>query len=536
MQELKSAARTNSRHRRVRPHAQRSTLAPQLAWGLVLALVCQSALGQAMYRIKPIGYLGECWWSGSGIVEVRGLNDADQVVGTACNANGDAHAFLWNNDGKPRVDLGPHEAGATSNGFGINASGLVVGTAQDSTGRFGFVSLGDGKPMKRIYNAWGGAGVGAYAVNDSGQVTGTAGNAPPFDYASSAFLWKDDGRPMRDLDTLNALERIYAGGLAINASGQVTGQSSNNDRDWYAFVWKNDGSAAFEIRLGGYRTSPCCINASGQVAGYSSASGFSHPHAFLWRNDGTPTLDLGTLSRGTLSGANALNDRGQVAGWSTTFFEKRQHAFVWMNDGMPMKDLGTFGGTGASANDINASGQVTGYANLAGDTTSHGFLWRNNGTRKQDLNALIDPLDPLKAHVTVTEGVFVNDRANIVAYGIDSRTGLSSPYFLQGTVLTLAPRSLAFGNQPISTTSAAKPVTVTNTSAKVVAIASITLNGTNAGQFASTNNCPKSLAGYATCTIKVTFKPTSRGAKSAVLNVNGGGSGLRSVTLAGNGT
>ncbi len=77
---------------------------------------------------------------------------------------------------------------------------------------------------------------------------------------------------------------------------------------------------------------------------------------------------------------------------------------------------------------------------------------------------------------------------------------------------------------------------MTNTSAKVVAITSITLKGTAVPQFASTNNCGSSLVGHATCKIKVTFKPTIKGAKSAFLNVNGGGGGLRTVTLTGTGT
>jgi hypothetical protein len=95
---------------------------------------------------------------------------------------------------------------------------------------------------------------------------------------------------------------------------------------------------------------------------------------------------------------------------------------------------------------------------------------------------------------------------------------------------------LAFGNQRVNTTSAAKSVTVMNASAKAVAISSIALSGAASGQFAFTHTCGKSLAGHATCAIKVTFKPTSRGAKSAVLSLNGGGGGLRSVKLTGYGT
>jgi probable HAF family extracellular repeat protein len=209
-----------------------------------------------------------------------------------------------------------------------------------------------------------------------------------------------------------------------------------------------------------------------------------------------------------------------------------------MNDGTPMKDLGAIGGTQSKAYDINSAGQVTGAADwfCAGECFRHAFLWRNDGTKTQDLNKLIDPTDPLKSYVTLTVGNFINDSGDIEATGIDSRTSLYGEYLLQGTLLTLSPRSLAFGNQHINTTNTAKSVSVTNTSAKAVAITSIALKGTGAGQFASANNCGKSLAGHATCTIKVTFKPTTKGAKSAVLNVNGGGGGLRSVSLKGTGT
>jgi 6-phosphogluconolactonase len=103
------------------------------------------------------------------------------------------------------------------------------------------------------------------------------------------------------------------------------------------------------------------------------------------------------------------------------------------------------------------------------------------------------------------------------------------------SALTLTPRSLAFGNLPINTSSAAQSVTVTNTSAKVVAITSIALRGTAPGQFAFTNDCPRSLAAYRTCTLEAIFRPTTEGAKTAFLDVNGGG-GARSVKLTGTGT
>ena len=504
-------------------------IARQCILVLSLAMIGQSALAQAIYRIKPLGDLGGC----PTIPPIaNALNAAGEVTGQACNRHGDFHAFLWKNDGTPMMDLGPSVVGSTSIGRSINASGVVAGTAQDQNqaSAYGFVSSGG--PMTKIVNSLGGVSSAAFALNDSGQVTGWADSTGG---ATDAFIWKNDGSPMIDLGNQSAFETPNTGGTAINASGQVAGTSGDYNGSFNAFIWRNNGTPLMDLgNLGGFRTTACCINASGQVAGTSASSRARRTRAFLWRNDGTPMHSLGTLG-GAESDAFALNDAGQVAGRSDTLRWTNPHAFVWLNDGAPMKDLGTLGGTVSQANDINASGQVTGYAYLAGNSSAHAFLWRHDGGKIQDLNALIDTTDPLKPFVTLTSGDFINAAGDVVAQGTDSRTGKDGLYLLQGTVLTLNPRALAFGSHPIHTTSAAKSVTVTNTSAKAVPVTSIALGGSAPGQFASSEDCGPSLAAHATCTIKVTFKPTTKGAKSATLNVNGGGGGLRTVALTGTG-
>jgi probable HAF family extracellular repeat protein len=503
--------------RREEGSARRWAVARKVVLTLSLALTCQTVFAQAMYRIKPLGYLGGCSTSEP---TVSGLNDADEVAGYACNANGDTHAYLWKNNGMPMLDLGPTEVGSFSDGTGINASGQVVANAQDSTGSYAFVSSGDGTPITKIHNALGGSDITTTAINDLGQFTGYATDGGG---TWHAFMWKNDGSPMVDVGV--------GFGYAINASGEVAGDS------YQPFIWKNDGTPL--VVLGTLGGKACCvvgINASGQIAGQSQRSGpKSAWRAFLWRNDGTPVHDIGTLG-GPGASANALNDAGQITGSATLHAPKNSHAFFWKNDGTSMVDIGTLGGPVSIGNDVNSSGQVAGQSEYSGGGCCHAFLWRNDGTKIQDLNTLDDPTDPLKPYITLMSGKFINNLGDIVAEGFDSRTAKSSLYLLQGTVLTLTPRSLAFGNQAIKTSSAAKSVTVTNTSAKVVPITNIVLTGAASGQFASTNNCGKTMAGHVTCTINVKFKPTTKGAKSATLNVNGGGNGLRSVTLTGTGT
>ncbi|HEV2424235.1 MAG TPA: MBG domain-containing protein [Terriglobia bacterium] len=119
----------------------------------------------------------------------------------------------------------------------------------------------------------------------------------------------------------------------------------------------------------------------------------------------------------------------------------------------------------------------------------------------------------------------------------------SAAVSLTGTVVvptyTVSPTSLSFGNQTIHTTSAAQTVTVTNTGTVALIINSITRGGTNGSQFGQTNTCPiggAGLAGGSTCTINVTFTPTTRGAKSATLNVNPASPATtQSVSLSGTG-
>jgi Gametolysin peptidase M11 len=104
------------------------------------------------------------------------------------------------------------------------------------------------------------------------------------------------------------------------------------------------------------------------------------------------------------------------------------------------------------------------------------------------------------------------------------------------STFSLSPTALSFGNLARNATSTAKTVRISNTGTVVLPISSIGLAGTNPGQFAQTHNCPARVAVGGSCTVRVVFKPTSTGAKSAILRVTpGGGAALKSVSLSGKG-
>ncbi len=92
-----------------------------------------------------------------------------------------------------------------------------------------------------------------------------------------------------------------------------------------------------------------------------------------------------------------------------------------------------------------------------------------------------------------------------------------------------SPSSLSFGNQTINTTSAAQSVTITNTGTANLTVSGVAVSGSDSTQFAQTNTCAAALAPNATCTVSVTFTPTSSGGKNASLSVTHDAPGSPSV-------
>ena len=88
------------------------------------------------------------------------------------------------------------------------------------------------------------------------------------------------------------------------------------------------------------------------------------------------------------------------------------------------------------------------------------------------------------------------------------------------TTLNLSSLHLAFSSQPLNATSPAQTVTVTNNGAGSISISAVTINGTNAGDFAkSADSCSGATVIHnGTCSVSVTFTPRATGGRSAALN------------------
>jgi phospholipase C len=85
--------------------------------------------------------------------------------------------------------------------------------------------------------------------------------------------------------------------------------------------------------------------------------------------------------------------------------------------------------------------------------------------------------------------------------------------------VSLTPDFATLGPTAIGSSSAPTAFTLANNQGGVLSITSISLGGSDPGDFAKTSNCGSSLAAHASCTVSVTFHPTVNAVRNATLTV-----------------
>lgn len=312
------------------------------------------------------------------------------------------------------IDLGTL-GGSSASANSVNATGATAGSRTDIYGNpHAYSSTTDLTPP-------GSAGAQASGINNAGQIVGTAyAGSSPF-----ATIWSGTG-----ITTLASASY----GMAINASGDVTGQWNG-----HAFLETAGVMTDLGVLPGGTWTSGYAINASGNIAGYGN-TGSGAFQAFTW------SVKSGFTQLKTFGGANSyafgINDAGKVTGSAQTL-AGFMHAFLATNGSLT--DIGTLGGTSSYGYGINNNGSVVGYSfTAAGD--SHGFLYDNG--QLYDLNALISA-----SGWVITAAYGINNAGQIAGTGLFGgieHAVLLDPQALSAFNLLSAPATTASVPEPAS--------------------------------------------------------------------------------------
>jgi probable HAF family extracellular repeat protein len=498
----------------------------------------------ASYTVTDLGTLG-------GTFSIAGgMDNKGQVVGfSTLLGDMQVHAFLWRSGvmNDLRTLGGPNSIAL----FPLAERGEVAGVSETSTpDPLGEDFCGFGTNLICLPFVWqkdvmtplptlGGSNGQAREVNNRGEIAGFGENTTPDPSCEAPqvlhfkpVLWERD--EIHELPTIAGDPDGVA--VAINDNGQAVGQTGDCTSPFHAVLWQN-GTATDLGNLGEFQLAPQDINNQAQVVGFAfSGSTFL---AFLWQNN--VATDLGTLPGDVTSVAVGINSKGQVVGGSFDI-DGNERAFLWQ-DGV-MTDLNTLIPADSplflieASGTINSRGQIAGFALQKSTGEMHAFLATPSKGEADSESATPAARDQTSESpkLILPENVRKLLRQRLgLRYHIPGP--MSGTAVISGPTATLSPTSLTFSTQAIGTTSAAKTVTLKNTGTTSLTISSIAITGTNAGDFAQTHTCGSSLAAGASCTFKVTFKPTASGTRSAALSVTDNAAGSpQKVTLNGIGT
>jgi probable HAF family extracellular repeat protein len=314
------------------------------------------------------------------------------------------------------TDLGAF-GGTNGMAYGINNHEQVVGTAQTGVGNYhGFMF--DGGRMVDL-GTMGGSNSWAYGINDNGWMVGASGMAGT---NMHAFVCTNalTNLVMMDLGTMGGSN---SAAWMINMHGEMAGWAAMSNGSHHAFFMTNFtmGDMMDLGTAGGTNSEAYCINSNRMVVGYAMMSeGSTEP--IMSTNATMGSGSMMTMGMGGMGASGGqswfINDMGDTAG-QAQMAGGNHHAYVSGGGGMMGRmnvDLGTLGGTNSIAYCLNNAGTVVGAAGLASGMP-HAFMVTNalGGTvHMMDLNDMI----PTNGGWELMEARGINASGQIVGWGM----------------------------------------------------------------------------------------------------------------------
>jgi uncharacterized membrane protein len=354
---------------------------PALSIPMLLMVACatQTHAGAPQYTIHDIGIVNP------GDFGTQGFRVSSSGIATGRSLGSIGQAFRWTESGG--LEPLPNLPGRDFNvGNGVNASGIVVGTAaQTSFGSGPLPVLWTANTVQQLVLPAGESLGRANDINDSGVAVGSAdggSNEVAVIYGetseiittttdlgarmTTAFSINNAGRVVGPgVDPANAARNVGMvydsstgnafevgalpganGALAFDVSeaGHVVGSSMMNQGSGRPFIWSDaDGMQEVPLPAGTSQGGARGVNSAGWVVGTAS-NAFAIPYLF----DGTQTymvadlIPAGTgwdLSTNTSSSALSINDDGVIVGTGVFNGAVRAYAMIPVGGGCNVADI-----------------------------------------------------------------------------------------------------------------------------------------------------------------------------------------------------
>lgn len=432
---------------------------------------------------------------------VKTLAMAGSALSVGTNPRGVAVAD-FNNDGKADIAVSNRNSNTVSILLGNGSGGFTLQSSPATGTDPSAIAVGD--------------------FNGDGKLDIVTANRAS--YTISVLLGNGDGTFQIHSDYAGGTEPIAVTTADVNGDGFLDIISVNSaDNTISVYLGNGDGTFQPEVTYPA-GSSPIAIvagdfNGDGMVDLATANSGTNNVGIFFGNGDGTfqSVVFYGTGSDPDGLVAADLNGDGKLD--LVTANNGSNTVSVLLNSG---------GGTFASAvpypvgslpfavvaGDFYNNGKLDVAVTNFGDNTVSILPGNGDGTFSAATAVTFPTGD---SPIGLGAGDFnLDGRIDLVATNSDDNT---VSILLQGPAVKFSTTSVAFGSQNIGTQSSPQSVVLTNSGSAALAIAGITITGTNSNQYGQTNNCPATLSGGASCTISVTFAPTAAGTMTANLSI-----------------